>query len=1058
MSGDSEADWEDDACDRIAELGWEYLPGKEVKPGTGERERWEELAIPGRLRQKVAELNPRLTAAAIDEVVGRVLSPASQDPIAENRRVHELITGGVPVVYTDDDGVERNPTAALVDFRDLSRNDYLVVNQVTLRDGQHQRRLDLVLYLNGLPVGIVELKRGDAQYATLEGARQQLATYAKEFPQAFAANAVCLVSDGWTARYGTPFTPFEHWAPWNVDDDGEPVSAEPGELTVENCQLFVALAGLFTPLRFLELLNGCITFSAGDRGLTKRIAKPHQYFAVQRALRRTVQAVRSDGRIGVVWHTQGSGKSMEMELYAHAAMRHPALGNPTILVITDRTDLDDQLYNTVAASSLLPEPLRPATREELRAELDGRATGGIIFTTLQKFGLSKQERDNKRQHPLLNDRRNIIVIVDEAHRSHYGDLDGYARHLRDALPHASFIAFTGTPIAHADRNTRAVFGDLIDVYDLTRAVHDEATVRVYHESRVIDVHLPSDVTKEQIDEQVDEVTDGLDEAERSKMERTVAAMNAVYGAPSRLRELAADIVAHWDQRSAQMRGFLGAPGKAMIVCATRKICADLYDRIVELRPDWHDDAVDRGRIKVVYSGDATDPNPIQRHVRRPSQNKTIEARIRNLDDELELVIVNDMLLTGFDAPPLHTMYMDRPMKGAALMQALARVNRRLAGKRDGLLVGYAPRTENLHKALAEYTATDRQEEPVGQDVEAVAAELRDQHGVICGILQGCPWRETLDDGRPMAYRRATVAVINFLLSATTPGNQVEEGEPNLTERFRRASRHLDRLWALCSTSPSLRDFKDDIAFFKSIRVQLAKLDAERRRAEGKPVPTEIRLYLSQLTAGVIEAGQVTDIYQMAGIERPDLSNLDEAYLARLRDSPHPTLAIEALRNAIQREMRRVTKHNVVRQESFAARLEQLMRRYQVENLSSAQIIAELVELAQQVSAEHDRGKQFDPPLSDAELAFYDAVCSSPSAVEQMAKGTLADIARDLVDSMHRNISVDWWNRSDVQARLRRTIKRLLAKHGYPPEAEEQAIQTVLTQLETSADLWSAEHN
>ena len=503
-----------------------------------------------------------------------------------------------------------------------------------------------------------------------------------------------------------------------------------------------------------------------------------------------------------------------------------------------------------------------------------------------------------------------------------------------------------------------------------------------------------------------------------------------------------------------MNVFVAGPGKGMIVCGTRRICADLYEKIIALRPEWHDDADDAGRIKVVYSGDASDEMPIRRHVRRESQKKVIEQRIKDPADKLELVIVNDMLLTGFDAPPLHTMYMDRPMRGAALMQALARVNRRFRSKQDGLLVGYAPLTENLYKALAEYTVTDQKEKPVGRNIEALASELRDLHGVLCGILHGYPWRRTLSDGQRGAYRRAVFGVINYLYDPATPGNQVDDGELNLAQRFRRAASQLERLWAVCSTSSTLAEHKNDIAFFKDVRVCMTKLSAEDRRARGLPVAADVELYLRQLTAGIIESDGVTDIYAEAGIERPDLSHLDDAFLERMRQHPHPTLAINALRNAIEQQMRRTIRHNIVRQEAFSERLEMLMNQYFNENLSSAQVIAELVAMAREASAEENRGKQFSPPLTGDELAFYDAVSENESAVQEMAVGVLADIARDLVTSVRRSVTVDWASRDDVRAKLRSTIKRLLARHGYPPDAQQEAIDKVLKQMEHFAEDWS----
>ncbi|ADG89210.1 type I restriction endonuclease subunit R [Thermobispora bispora] len=1053
----SEARWEALAMGTLGELGWQPLEGKAIAPGSGERESWSELILPGRLRDAIARINPQLPPSAVDDALMEVTSARSRDALAENRRIHEFLTKGIrSVVYTDEHGAEHNPTIWLVDFREPEANDFLAVNQVAVVEGEHRRRFDVVLYLNGLPVGLVELKKAGDAHADLQGAYAQLRTYVDELPLAFRANVVCVVSDGITARYGTAFTPFEHFAPWNVDDEGRPVPQPPTR--DEDLALNLALHGLFQQSRFLEILRGYVAFAETPGGTTKRIAKPHQYFAVSKAVGKTIEATRRDGRAGVVWHTQGSGKSLEMELYAHQVMTHPSLGNPTIVVITDRTDLDDQLYSAFLASELLPEkPVQAATRDDLRTELLNRRTGGIIFTTLQKFGRTKEEREAGQAHPLLSDRRNVIVIVDEAHRSHYDSLDGYARHLRDALPNATFVAFTGTPISEADRNTRDVFGDYIDIYDLTRAVDDGATVRVYHESRLIPVSLPKDVDPEVIDDRADQITAGLDDAERQRIQRSVAVMNAVYGAPDRLKKLAADLVSHWEARSAQMRKFIDGPGKGLIVCATRDICARLYEEIIALRPEWHADADDKGKIKVVYTGDPKDEPHIRKHVRRPSQLKVIQRRAKDPDDELELVIVQSMWLTGFDSPPLHTLYLDKPMRGAALMQALARVNRPFRAKQDGLLVGYAPVTQSLHEALAEYTQDDQDTRPVGRDIDEVVAQVRDLHDVICNvILRGYDWRGKLAAKSDKAYREAVLGTVNYLRNPALPENQVEPGEDTLAERFRKAAARLDRLYALCASSGQLNPYRDDIAFFQAVRVWMAKFDVEDRRARGLPIPAEIALYLKQLTAGIIEAGGVTDIYQAAGIDRPDLSHLDEAYLERLRASKTPHLAIEALRRAIEQTMRRVTRHNVVRQKTFSDRLIELMNRYTNQHLTSAEIIAELVAMAKEVAADADRGKAFNPPLSEDELAFYDAVAQNEAAVREMGPGVLADIARDLVRTVRNSVTVDWVSRDDVRAKLRTIIKRLLAKHGYPPDAAPAAIDLVIRQMETFAEDWSPE--
>jgi type I restriction enzyme, R subunit len=1055
--GMSEAKWEDFVMEWFAELGWEPKNGKDIAKGSGERQSWDELIIPDRLRDAIARINPKLPASAVDDVVSTVMSATSRDALAENHRIHEFLTKGIrSVTYTDEYGAEQNPTVWLIDMKNPQANNFLVANQVTVVDGEHKRRFDVVAYLNGLPIAFVELKKTSDNSDELKYARNQLTTYAEELPLAFRCNVACVVTDGSDALCGTAFTPFEHYAPWNVDDDGVPVK-QPAE-EVESLPVVLLINGLFHPERFLELLSGYVTFARSEDGLVKRLAKAHQYFAVSKAVGKTLEAVRSHGQAGVVWHTQGSGKSMEMELYTNQVLIHPSLGNPTLVVLTDRTDLDDQLYETFLASELLPEkPLQVATRDELRTVLANKTVGGIIFTTLQKFGKTKVERESGAAHPLLSDRRNIVVIVDEAHRSHYDDLDGYARHLRDALPHATMIAFTGTPISLADKNTRDVFGEYIDVYDLTRAVRDGATVPVYYESRLIPLDLPAGVDPDVIDERADEATAGLDDSERERIQQAVVAMNALYGAPDRLEKLSADIVAHWAARSAEMRKFIGVPGKGMIVCATRDICAALYEQIIAIKPDWHSGDDRRGKIKVVYSGGPGDEAHIFKHVRRPSSSKVIQKRAKDPDDSLELVIVQSMLLTGFDSPPLHTMYLDKPMRGAALMQALARVNRTFRNKQDGLLVGYAPVTENLYAALAEYTEQDRNVRPQGRDIDEAVGKVRDLLAVIGDeILAGYDWR-SVRAGKPKnAYLRAVLGAVNYLRDPLSPGNQVEEGEPTLGERFRKNASLLARMYALCSSSGALASLRVDIAFFEEVRRWMAKYDAEERRARGETVPPDVALYLKSLAAGAVEAGGVTDIYEAAGIGRPDLSHLDEAFIARMREQRNPHLAIEALRRLIEQEMRHVTRHNVVAQQSFSERLAELMRKYTNQNLTAAQIIAELVALAKEVSADARRGKRFAPPLSNDELAFYDAVAQNESAVSEMGTDILADIARDLVRTLRRDVTTDWVSRDDVRAKIRSTIKRLLAKWGYPPDQQQNATDLVLRQMETFAEEWSPE--
>ncbi|MFC7276050.1 type I restriction endonuclease subunit R [Paractinoplanes rhizophilus] len=1052
-SGVSEAQWEVIALEALAEREWEHQPGTAIAPGTKDgRTSWADIVLPNRTLTAMRKLNPQVPVNYLVQAVAEILEPTSQDAISENFRLHQILTKGYRAIsYTDADGVEQNPTIRLVSHKPWE-NDFLAVSQVAIRSMEVDRRFDIVLYLNGLPVAIVELKKAAGAKANLAAAHAQLATYLREFPMAFRFTVVNVISDGITARYGTPFTLLNHYSPWNVDDDGKPLrpgdNADDAHLGVE---LELLIDGVFNTERFLQLQRNFTAFDGGADGYAKRIAKPHQYFAVTKAVGATVDAVNKDGRAGVVWHTQGSGKSMEMELYVHLAGQQPQLRNPTFVVVTDRKELDGQLFEAFDRSLLLAEdPQAVSSRARLRDELTQRATGGILFTTLQKFSRTKEEREAGPDHPLLSDRRNVIVIADEAHRSHYDDLDGYAKYIRDALPNASFIAFTGTPISFDDRNTQDVFGPVIDTYDLTRAVEDGATVPVFFEPRLIKVGLTSGVSEDDLDRAADEATVGLDEVERARIEKSVAVINAVYGAPDRLRALAEDLVAHWKNRSAQMVKFIGSPGKALIVGGTREICANLYEEIVKLRPGWHSKALDRGTVKVVYSGTAQDEPPVSRHVRRSAENKTIQKRLRDPDDELQLVIVKDMMLTGFDSPPLHTLYLDRPLKGALLMQTLARVNRTFRGKPDGLLVAYAPLVDNLTKALAEYTEDDQAGEPVGKNVDeavALTATLLDLLDQACA---GYDWRSRLDGGAK-SWIKAAVGLTNHLRSPLTPGNQVSEGEESLADRYRKLANQLARAWTLASGNDTFDDLRRrDAVFYEEVRVWMAKFDAQERQAAGKPVPEEIQRMLSALVASSTTSGEIVDIYEAAGIPKPSLADLNIEFEARAKAASNPHLAIEALRSLLLEESTRATRHNLIRQRAFSERLAELMRKYTNQQLTSAEVIAELVALAKEVAAEGDRGSHFTPPLSNDELAFYDAVSANESAVQLQGEDVLAQIARDLVGIMQRDVKTDWTVRDDVRAKLRSSIKRLLVRYKYPPDKQPEAIRLVIEQMETMA--------
>lgn len=1063
MSLYSEAQFESDCMEILGELEWVPMQGAALAPGSGERESWKDIVLRGRLSNAVYNLNPGVPENYLEQAIGEVLTPKSQSAIAENERLHKILVEGYRgIEYTDDDGQLRNPTITFLSANP-DKNEFIVANQITIRNQDCERRFDLVAYVNGLPLAVLELKDASSSVG-VEGAYNQLQTYVKEFGMAFRFANIVVATDGLSARYGTPFTPFNHFAPWNVDDDGAPVVAselaEDGSAITETELL---LWGLFNVERFTQIYREFTAFDDTAEGLVMRIAKPHQYFAVTKAVGSTVMAMRGDKRAGVVWHTTGSGKSMEMELYTAKIMRTPEMGSPTVILLNDRTELDQQLFDTFQASTLLPEaPTQICSREELRDELSKRTSGGIYFSTLQKFGLRGEHKDDagdvvkaEDAHPLLSARQNIVVIVDEAHRSHYGfganKPDGYAQHLRSALPNATMLAFTGTPLRTWDRDTRRVFGDDIDVYDMNRAVNDGAVVPVYFEQRLITLGKVEGLIDADLDAAADALLDGLDEAESERIQRSAAALEQIYGSDERLDTLAADIVAHWELRRETMREFIGGPGKAMIVVATRSIAARLYERIVALRPDWHDDADDKGIIKAIYSASPSDPEYIKKHMRRPSALAAVRNRAKDGDDSLELVIVQGMMLTGFDAPALHTLYVDRPLKDALLMQTLARVNRTYKGKHDGLLVAYAPIAENLNAALREFTfdAKESGEKVLGQDVEEALALCGGFVGQIDALLSDVDWRALLSEGRT---RDALLRVVAHLRDSRTEGNSDAEN-PNarpLASQFKSLASKMARAWALAASAENADQLAGTVKFYTEAKTWLIKMDAAERVATGLPIGDDIRTALGKLVVDSTESTGVLDVYKEAGIPLPNLQDLSLDLLQEGKSKSQIALTIDALRRSLLQEARAVTGNNETRHRLFSERLAELMNRYTNSQLTSAQVIAELIELSKEIVAESNRGQQFTPPLNNDELAFFDVVSLNESAAELMSDTTLAQIARDLVETLRKDARTDWTVRDDVRAKLRRSIKRLLRKYNYPPDKQQEALAHVIEQMEKFA--------
>jgi type I restriction enzyme R subunit len=1021
MSGITEGIVEEACLEYLRACGYSTLFGPEIGPGGAaeERAKWDDVVLIERSREAVARINPDLNKDAVQAVVAAVLRAESQNSLAENYRVHRMITEGVAVEQRTAEGSIRHTLAWLIDFGDPSNNDWLAVNQFTVIEHSKNRRPDVVIFVNGLPLGLFELKNPGDENATIKGAWNQLQTYRNDIPSIFTANAVCVASDGLQTVCGSFSAGFEHFAPWKTIDGRDVVQDKP--------QLEVTIRGLFEPVRFLDVLRNFVVFSDEPSGLVKRLAKYHQYWAVNAAVASTIEASQPGGdrRGGVVWHTQGSGKSFEMLCYAALIMRSAAMGNPTIVVITDRNDLDDQLFGEVfAPARILPEePKQAATRAEMREFLD-RVSGGIIFTTIQKFA-PEVKGD---VHPVLCERRNVVVITDEAHRSQYDFQDGFARHLRDALPNATYLGFTGTPIESADRSTKQVFGDYIDVYDLTRAVEDGATVRIYYESHLAKISLP-DEAREVLDAEVAEVTEGQEQQEKDRVKSRWARIEAVVGADERLGAIAADIVKHWELRRENLIG------KAMIVCMSRRICVDLYAKLVELRPEWHSDDLEGGSVKVIMTGSAADPRRFQQHLHSKDDLRKLKARAKNPADALQLVIVRDMWLTGFDSPPLNTMYIDKAMQGAGLMQAIARVNRTFRDKPGGLIVDYIGIAQNLKDALADYSPSDR--DKAGVPIEQIVDIMLEKHDVVSGILHGHSWDS---DPHLKAHERMDqlAGALNFVL-----------GDPDRKARYLDQVLALTKAFALAGARDEALAIRDDVRFFADIRAALVKLDREGEPGRaGKGGSAEIDTAIAQLVSESVAADEVIDVYAAAGMERPELSILSDEFLESLKTGPRPNLQMELLRKLLADKIRSLRHSNVVESRRFSEMLDQAILRYTNKTLTTAQIIAELVDLAKQMREAAKRGEALG--LNEAEVAFYDAVAQNDNAILELGDDVLRQIAKDLVKTVRESASIDWNLKESVRAGMRAKVRRLLAKYDYPPDKEARAVELVLEQAELFA--------
>jgi type I restriction enzyme R subunit len=1044
--GVTESVVEEAALAWLESAGWQIVQGPDIAPEmpAAERADYGETVLSQRLRDALARLNPTLPADALEDTFRKLTRPEGAELIARNRAVHRLLVDGVTVEYRSGEGHIRGAQARVIDLNDPANNDWLAVNQFSVVENKHNRRPDLVLFINGLPLAVVELKNAANEDATIWTAFQQVQTYKAEIPSLFAPNVVLVASDGVQARVGTLTAGREWFKPWRT------VSGE-GLADVHLPELQVLLEGVFEKRRFLDLLRDFIVFEDdGSGALVKKVAGYHQFHAVRVAVAETLRAVEirrfadrvseergrygsglgpggkpGDRRIGVVWHTQGSGKSLTMAFYAGRIIREPAMENPTIVVLTDRNDLDDQLFATFARCRdlLRQPPVQAENRDHLRQLLSVQA-GGVVLTTIQKF-LPEEKRD---KYPVLCDRRNIVVIADEAHRSQYDFIDGYARHMRDALPHASFIGFTGTPIELQDANTRAVFGDYISVYDIQRAVQDGATVPIYYESRLAKLAL-DEAERPKIDPGFEEATEGEEVERKEKLKSKWAQLEAVVGAEKRLKLVAADIVDHFDKRLEAM------DGKAMIVCMSRRIAVELYKELVRLRPRWHEDADDRGALKIVMTGSASDPLDWQPHIRNKGRREALANRFRNPNDPFRLVIVRDMWLTGFDAPSLHTMYLDKPMRAHGLMQAIARVNRVFRDKPGGLVVDYLGLAHELKAALATYTESGGTGRTAIDQDEAVAV-MQAKYEICTGLFHGFDWSAWVS-GSPQQR-------LGLLPSAQEHILKQDNGKDRLT----RVVRELTKAFALAVPHAEALRIRDDLAFFQAVAAVMVK------RAPGDPRPEEeIDHAIRQIVSRAVASEGVVDIFAAAGLKKPDISILSEEFLAEVRNMPHRNVAVELLQKLLQGELRTRRRTNLVQARSFSEMLDQTLRKYQNRAIEAAQVIEELIGLARDMRAANARGDQLG--LTDEELAFYDALETNDSAVKVLGDATLRTIAQELVRTVRANVTIDWTMRENVRAQLRVLVKRILRKYGYPPDKQEKATQTVLEQAELLSGEWAA---
>jgi type I restriction enzyme R subunit len=1054
---------EQEALGWLASVGYTPLNARDLDhlDPRLERSSTREVLLAVSLRAAIARLNPHMPSSAHDDAYKQVLDMGQPALLSGNRAFHRVLVSGVPVQYQLN-GETRGDFVRLVDWHNTAANEWLAVQQFTIKGPRHTRRPDIILFINGLPLVLVELKNPADVNADIWKAFDQIQTYKEQIADVFTYNELLVISDGTDARMGSLSSNAERFMQWRTIDG---VALDPlGELR----ELETMVRGVLAPAYLLDYLRFFVLFE-DDGHLVKKVAGYHQFHAVRAAIDQVVQASSTDdaktrGKGGVVWHTQGSGKSITMTCFAARVMQEPKLENPTIVVITDRNDLDGQLLGVFSLSQdlLREQPQQATTRQKLRELLDNRPSGGIIFATIQKFMLGEDED----VFPVLSSRRNIVVIADEAHRTQYGFeaklknvklpskplptghantsavaaefappeyevkyQAGYAQHLRDALPNATFVAFTGTPVSSTDRDTRSVFGEYIHVYDMKQAQEDGATVAIYYESRLAKLGL-NDAELSHLDDEVDELAEDEEESAQAKLKSRWAALEKVVGAVPRVASVATDLVAHFETRNS------AHPGKAMVVAMSREICVHLYDEIIKLRPHWHSDDPEQGVIKIVMTGSASDKALLRPHIYSSQVKKRLETRFKDPKDELKLVIVRDMWLTGFDAPCVHTLYVDKPMKGHNLMQAIARVNRVFKDKQGGLVVDYIGIGEDLKAAMKEYTASKGRGKPTVDAREALSV-LLEKLDVLRAMLHGFDYSDFLTGGH-----KTLAGAANHVLGIK--GDKERDGK----KRFADQALAMSHAYSLCCTLEEAKALRDEVAFMQAVKVILTKREVSKQRKTGE----ERDLAIRQIISSAVVSGEVVDIFAAVGLDKPNIGLLDDDFLAQVHNLPEKNLAVELLERLLQGEIKSRFASNVVQDKKFSDMLASVIQRYQNRSIETAQVMEELIAMAKKFREAANRGDQLG--LHDDEVKFYDALANNESAVRELQDETLKKIAQELTQNLRENLTVDWSERESVRAKLRLMVKRILKKYKYPPDQADNAVQLVLEQAEALGENWS----